>query len=178
MRKGTLEEGAAKTHWIKTEVTQRGYFRARDLQDIRLWPQRAAGPGWAELSPRQLRAGPEGGSYWSQTFQSSMSHVGLGSSEPGKAALPHCWHSWTAQRGRWVPAKEGRVRWTLPASCSLPSFLSTSLESLPQMQSPRVSPPLEPWPRLGTACSHRVWCRLLLIPRSCMAACECKSVKH
>lgn len=34
IRKGVLEEGEAKIHWIKTEVTQRGYFRAKDLQDI------------------------------------------------------------------------------------------------------------------------------------------------
>lgn len=102
VRKGILEEGAAKTHWIKTEVTQRGYFRAKDWQDIWLWPQRAAGPGWAELSPRQLRAGPEGGSHWCQIFQISVS-LGLGKLSLARLlSLPHCWHSRMPLPDGWV----------------------------------------------------------------------------
>lgn len=85
VRKGILEEGAAKTHWIKTEVIQRGYFRARDRQDIRLWPQRAAGPGWAK--PQAAESWTRGRKLLEPSFPNQRVPWAW-EAQPGKAALP------------------------------------------------------------------------------------------
>lgn len=109
VRKGILEEGAAKTHWIKTEVTQlkqRSHNEGISGQEI--GKTSGSGPrgqqGLGGLSPRQPRAGPEGGSYWSQVFQISVS-LGLGKLSLAMArllSLPHCWHSRMPLQDGWV----------------------------------------------------------------------------
>lgn len=79
LRKGFQEEGLPKWSWDKGKILRRGYSRARELQGIWFWPQRAVRPGWAELQPQAAES-------WASlrrklpepTFQSSMTH------EPGK----------------------------------------------------------------------------------------------
>lgn len=74
LRKGFLEEGTPQLSWDKGKI-RGGYSRAREPQGIWFGPRGLQGLGGLSWSPKQLRAGPaSGGSYQSQTLQSSVTH--------------------------------------------------------------------------------------------------------
>lgn len=56
LRKGFLEERMLKLSEVKGKDMARPYSRARKLQGIWLWSQRAAGPGLAELQPQAVES--------------------------------------------------------------------------------------------------------------------------
>lgn len=145
LRKGFLEEGTPKLSWNKGKVMRGGSSRQESLRASGLGSRGQQGLGGLSCSPRQPRAGPaSGGSYQSQTFQSSVTN------RPGKFCLTKLFSLmlgtlWEALQGScvWVWGA-GRVdRWQhspgrnlSPPAAPTTSPSVSSRKALESLQSP------------------------------------------
>lgn len=129
--------------FIKARSWGGRYARARELQGLWLWPQRAARPGWAVLQPQELRAGPARGGKLPKPNFPDRRDLQAWEVLPDKAALTDLWRSLEGPAGQLCPGVGGgmgsnaHLTGTSRLQLPLPPLLQSPPRSLPKHHSPQ-----------------------------------------